>query len=811
MTQALNVPSTDIPAMWVCPMHPEVTDTTRSNCPKCGMFLVPAAEPVTRSADSVPDALAPAPRAGAGQYTCPMHPEIIGDGPGSCPKCGMFLVPADEPVTHSADPVPDALAPAPRAGAGQYTCPMHPEIIRDGPGSCPLCGMHLEPVIPDGDDESAVWEYRNMRNRFLVSLPFSVALLSITIFGFPSLDPGVATYVEFALATPVVLYCAWPFFVRFVASVRNRAPNMWTLIGLGVGAAYAYSVIAVLASEMFPESFQEDGQVPVYFEAAAVIVSLTLLGQVLELRARASTSDAIKGLLGLAPKTARRINADGTEEDVDIAEVVVGDLIRVRPGEKVPIDGVVDSGNSSIDESMLTGEPVPVDKTAGDKVIGGTANATGALVVRATQVGADTVLSRVVQMVATAQRSKAPMQRLADRVAGVFVLFVIGAALFTLVVWGLAGPSPSWVYGLVNAVAVLIIACPCALGLATPMSVMIGSGLGARNGVLFKDATAMEKLREVDLLVVDKTGTLTVGRPSVSEVLDAEGQDPAVVLQAAASVNQSSEHPLAHAILTAAEAQGVTLVEPVDFEAIPGFGVRGTLNGAVVLAGNTELLTSNSITPDPDLTARAVAGHTVIHVAIGGEEAGIISMTDQIKDTTAHAVTALQTDGVALVMATGDAQSPAQAVAQALKIDAFHAGVKPADKLRIVQELQDEGHFVAMAGDGINDAPALAQANVGIAMGTGSDIAIDSAQITLVKGDLRGITTARNISHATVKNMKQNLVFAFVYNALGIPLAMGVLYPATGILLSPMIAAAAMSLSSVSVIANSLRLRGANV
>ncbi len=707
----------------------------------------------------------------------------------------------------------DTTTSAPTAAvAGQYTCPMHPEIIRDGPGTCPICGMHLEPVIPtEGDDESAVHEYRDMRRRFVISLPFSIALLSVSMLGFPALPHGAAPWVELVLATPVVLYCAWPFFVRFAGSIRHRSPNMWTLIGLGVAAAYLYSLVAVLVPGAFPESFQEDGQVPVYFEAAAVIVSLTLLGQVLELRARASTSDAIKGLLGLAPKTARRINADGTEDDVNLGDIVVGDLVRVRPGEKVPIDGVVESGNSSIDESMLTGEPVPVDKRAGDKAIGGTVNGTGALVMRAAQVGGDTVLSRVVAMVASAQRSKAPMQRMADRVAGVFVMAVIGAALITMVVWGIFGPQPTWVHGLVNAVAVLIIACPCALGLATPMSVMIGSGLGARNGVLFKDATAMEKLREVDVVVVDKTGTLTVGRPTVSEVLPATGFDADRVLAAAASVNRSSEHPLARAMTDAAAASGLTLVEPTDFEAIAGYGVGADVAGEAVLAGTAELLAQRGVATDPALVSSAGEGRTVIHVAIGGAEAGVIALSDQIKDTTAAAVQTLRNEGVTVVMATGDAPSPARAVAEQLGIDVFHAGVKPDDKLRIVEDLQAEGHFVAMAGDGINDAPALAKANVGIAMGTGSDIAIDAASITLVQGDLRHISTARNISNATVRNMKQNLVFAFMYNALGIPLAAGVLYPFTGLLLSPMIAAAAMSLSSVSVIANSLRLRGAKV
>ncbi len=744
------------------------------------------------------------------EFVCPMHPDVTDDHASDCPECGMHLVPEGEATEHEHHDHAGGVQAAPPAdGRVLYTCPMHPEIIRDKPGRCPICGMHLEPMTPTLDDDSAQQEYRQMLRRFWVAVPLSLAVLSIAMFGFPPLPMDVKPWAELVLATPVVVWAAGPFFVWAVQSVRNRAPNMWTLIGLGVAAAYAYSVVAVVAPDLFPASFREDGMVPVYFEAAAIICTLTLLGQVLELRARATTGDAIKGLLNLAPATARRLDSDGSEQDVPLAQIVVGDLVRIRPGEKVPVDGQVVSGQSAVDESMLTGEPIPVDKTQGDAVIGGTLNTTGALVARASKVGADTVLARVVEMVAAAQRSKAPMQRLADKVAGVFVLAVIGIAIVTFFVWGLVGPQPSWVYALVNAVSVLIIACPCALGLATPMSVMVGSGLGARHGVLFKDAAAMEKMREVDTLVVDKTGTLTVGRPTVSEVLPMPGWSAADVLRLAASVNRSSEHPLAKAMQNAAKEQGLTLGEPVDFMAEPGYGVRATVDSQAVVVGNAALIAGQGIALDT--APSGSADETLILVAADGQLAGAIALRDEIKDSTPNAVRALHDDRVAVVMATGDAQGPAAAVASRLGIDAFHAGVRPDDKLTLVEDLQQSGHMVAMAGDGINDAPALAKADIGIAMGTGSDIAIDSAEITLVKGDLRGITAARGVSRATVRNMKQNLGFAFAYNTLGIPIAAGVLYPFTGLLLSPIIAAAAMSLSSVSVIVNALRLRNASV
>jgi Cu+-exporting ATPase len=743
------------------------------------------------------------------QYVCPMHPEVVDDHPSACPLCGMTLVPADQVSEHAHQHQNANHKAAPSSEKVLYTCPMHPEIVQDHPGRCPICGMHLEPMTPQIDDDSDREEYRNMLRRFWVSVPLSLAVLSIAMFRFPPLPMEVMPWAELVLASPVVLWAAGPFFVWAVQSVRHRSPNMWTLIGLGVAAAYSYSVLAVLAPGIFPDALKDDGKVPVYFEAAAIICTLTLLGQVLELRARATTGDAIKGLLQLAPATARRIADNGSEEDVDLAMIVVGDRLRVRPGEKVPVDGVVQSGQSAIDESMLTGEPVPAEKAPGDAVIGGTVNSTGSLIVRASQVGSDTVLSRVVEMVASAQRSKAPMQRMADKVAGVFVLAVIGIALVTFVVWGLVGPTPSWGHALVNAVSVLIIACPCALGLATPMSVMVGSGLGARHGVLFKDAAAMEKLREVDTVIVDKTGTLTVGRPTVSQVIPAEGFRRDEVLSAGASVNQGSEHPLAKAITDAAGELPLGTVE--DFEAKPGYGVSAVVDGRSVLAGNADLMRDQNIAMSADLEAQAPQGQTAIRVAINGREAGLIAMRDEVKTSTPQAVEQLHEEGLIIVMATGDAAGPARQVAEALGIDEYRAGVKPDDKLALVQELQQQGHLVAMAGDGINDAPALAQADIGIAMGTGSDIAIDSAEITLVKGDLRGISAARGVSRATVRNMKQNLGFAFLYNSLGIPIAAGVLYPFTGLLLSPIIAAAAMSLSSVSVIANALRLRSATI
>jgi P-type Cu+ transporter len=653
---------------------------------------------------------------------------------------------------------------------------------------------------------------KDFSRRFWWTLPLTVVVTALAMFGhrLGLLEAQTQSWVELILSLPIVLWAGWPFFVRGAQSLRHRSPNMWTLIALGTGAAFLYSVAATVAPGLFPASFLSMGRVGVYFEAAAVIISLTLLGQLLELRARSQTSAAIRSLLGLAPKSARRIRPDGGEEDVPLTHVHVGDLLRIRPGEKVPVDGEVVEGASAVDESMLTGEPIPVAKRAGDKVIGATINASGALVMRAEKVGAQTVLAQIVQMVAAAQRSKAPMQRMADVVAGYFVTGVAVAALLTFFAWGLAGPQPSWVYGLINAVAVLIIACPCALGLATPMSIMVATGRAATQGVLFRDAAAIEKLREVDTLIVDKTGTLTEGKPAFECALAAPGWREDEVLRLAASLDQGSEHPLADAIVAAARARRLTLGKPESFESSSGIGVRGTLDARQLALGNSALMAQVGVDLAP-LRARAEAlraeGASVMHLAVDGELAGLLAVSDPIKASTPEALRTLQAAGLRVVMATGDGVTTAQSVGRRLGIDEVHGEVKPADKLALVERLQREGRVVAMAGDGINDAPALARADVGVAMGTGTDVAMNSAQVTLVKGDLRGIATARLISVAMVANMKQNLLFALVYNALGIPLAAGVLYPLTGWLLSPMIAALAMSMSSVSVIGNALRLR----
>ena len=691
-----------------------------------------------------------------------------------------------------------------------YVCPMHPEIRRDRPGTCPKCGMALEPEMPSLDDDENA-ELSDFRRRFRWTLPLTIAVAALAMLGHRVhlLDPSVQSWLELALSAPIVLWAGWPFFVRGVQSVARRSPNMWTLIALGTGAAFAYSVVATVAPGVFPGSFVSMGRVSVYFEAAAVIISLTLLGQILELKARSRTSAAIRSLLGLAPKSARRIRADGGEEDVPLAHVHVGDTLRVRPGEKVPVDGTVVEGSSAVDESMLTGEPMPVTKRPGDPLIGATLNTSGALVMRSEKVGAQTVLAQIVQMVAQAQRSRAPMQRMADRVAGGFVVAVVAIALLTLVAWGLWGPEPRWVYGLANAVAVLIIACPCALGLATPMSIMVATGRAATRGILFRDAAAIENLRRVDTLVVDKTGTLTEGKPSFDRAIAAEGFTEAEVLRLAASLDQGSEHPLAEAIVRAARERGVALDTPETFDSRSGIGVSGRVAGHAVVLGNASMMA------DAGVSLGAVAegaerlraqGASIVHVAVDGRIAGLLAVADPVKATTGEALDALRRSGVRVVMATGDGKTTAQAVAARLGIDDVHGEVKPADKLALVARLQSEGRIVAMAGDGINDAPALAKADVGVAMGTGTDVAMNSAQVTLVKGDLRGIAQARRISLETIANMKQNLGFAFVYNALGIPVAAGVLYPLTGWLLSPMIAALAMSLSSVSVIANALRL-----
>lgn len=698
------------------------------------------------------------------------------------------------------------------AGTGPiYTCPMHPEIRQDHPGNCPKCGMTLEPVVPPLDDDENP-ELISFTRRFWWTLPLTVVVTTLAMFGHQLgwFDMATQSWVELTLSLPVVLWAGWPFFARGVQSVVQRNPNMWTLISLGTGAAFVYSVVATLAPGVFPASFISMGRVAVYFEAAVVIISLTLFGQLLELKARSKTSAAIKSLLGLAPKTARRVKPDGSEEDVPLANVHEGDSLRVRPGEKVPVDGVVLEGSSALDESMLTGEPLPVTKRVGDKLIGATLNTSGALLMRSEHVGSATVLSQIVQMVAQAQRSRAPMQRMADTVAAYFVYGVVGVALLTFFVWGVFGPQPSWVYGLINAVTVLIIACPCALGLATPMSIMVATGRGATQGVLFRDAAAIENLCKVDTLIVDKTGTLTEGKPTFERAVGATGFNEEDVLRLAASLDQGSEHPLAAAIVTAARARNLTLDKAEQFDSASGIGVRGVVGGKALALGNTTLMQQLGIDVAP-LASQAEElrgqGASVMHMGVDGKLAGLLAVSDPVKATTAEALASLRKSGLRIIMATGDGLTTAQAVGKRLGIEEVHGEVKPADKLQLVERLQAEGRIVAMAGDGINDAPALAKANVGIAMGTGTDVAMNSAQLTLVKGDLRGIATARALSVATVANMKQNLAFAFVYNLLGVPLAAGVLFPFTGWLLSPMIGALAMSLSSVSVITNALRLR----
>ncbi|MBX9407259.1 copper-translocating P-type ATPase [Pseudomonas baetica] len=693
---------------------------------------------------------------------------------------------------------------------------MHPQVRQSGPGNCPECGMTLEPVIPTAEDTENP-ELQDFSRRFYWTLPLSVIVAILAMSGpyLHGLDMALQSWIELALTLPVVLWAGFPFFKRAVQSVLHASPNMWTLIGLGTSAAFVYSVVATVAPGVFPASFVTMGRVSVYFDAAAMIISLTLLGQVLELKARSKTGAAIKSLLGLAPKTARRMADDGSETDVALADVRPGDQLRVRPGEKVPVDGEVLEGTSAVDESMLTGEPMPVSKGVGDKLIGATLNTSGALVMRADKVGADSVLASIVQMVAQAQRSRAPMQGMADTVARYFVIAVISVSILTFFIWGLFGATSTgesgWVYGLINAVAVLIVACPCALGLATPMSIMVASGKAATRGVLFKDAAAIENFRKVDTLIVDKTGTLTEGRPRFDRVIAAAGSTEDDVLQLAASLDQGSEHPLAAAIVSAARERGMTLGKAEDFESSTGIGVRGRVGGKTLALGNALLMEQLKVSVD-GLKSQAEAlraeGASVMLLAIDGKAAGLLSVSDPIKSSTAAALTELKAEGIRVIMATGDGLTTAKAIAAKLGIEEVHGGVTPADKLALVEQLQQQGCVVAMAGDGINDAPALARADVGVAMGTGTDVAMNSAQITLVKGDLRGIAQARAISQQTVTNMKQNLGFALVYNALGVPLAAGLLFPFTGWLLSPMVAAFAMSLSSLSVVTNALRLRG---
>lgn len=737
-------------------------------------------------------------------YTCPMDPEVRSEKPGPCPKCGMALEP--ELVT----------APLSKT---EWTCPMHPQIVRDKPGSCPICGMALEPRTVTLDEENP--ELKSMTRRLWVSTALTIPLL---IFAMARHAPGVnlpdalmnwAVWIELALATPVVLWGGWPFFERAWTSIVLRNLNMFTLIGLGVAVAYIYSVIATVFPNLFPENFRDEhGQVGVYFEAAAAIVTLVLLGQVMELRARSRTGAAIRALLGLSPKTARRIEANGSEIDVPLEEVKAGDRLRVRPGEKIPVDGVVLEGKSNVDESMVTGEPIPVEKQKDERVIGATVNATGSLVIRAERVGADTLLAQIVNMVSQAQRSRAPIQKLADKVSAWFVPAVIAIAVLTYVIWAIFGPDPKAVYAIVNAVAVLIIACPCALGLATPMSVMVAAGKGASAGVLFRNAEAIEVLRTVDTLVVDKTGTLTRGKPELVTVETTGNNNEKELLQRVAAVERASEHPLAAAIVSGVEARGIEIPAASGFESITGKGAQGTVAGKKVAIGNQAMLEGLGV-ESGTLTSRAEElrreGQTVMFVVIDGKMAGMIGVADPIKETSAEAIKQLHAEKIRIVMLTGDSRTTAEAVAKKLGIDEVMAEVLPDQKLEVVKKLQKEGRVVAMAGDGINDSPALAQAEVGIAMGTGTDVAMEAADITLVKGDLRGIVRARRLSNATMRNIRQNLFFAFIYNALGVPIAAGVLYPFTGVLLSPMIAAAAMSFSSVSVIGNALRLRRAKI
>ena len=739
------------------------------------------------------------------EYTCPMHPEIIQDHPGSCPKCGMALEPKAPPVAETRI---------------EYTCPMHPEIVQDEPGHCPKCGMALEPRSVTLETENA--ELTDMTRRFWISslLAIPVFLLAMVADLAPGLlprglDMKSIQWIEFLLATPVVWWGGWPFFVRGVQSLRGWNLNMFTLIALGVFTAWSYSIVALLFPEIFPPDMQKDGgTVAVYFEAAAVITALVLLGQVLELRARSRTNAAIQMLMGLAPNTARKVDDSGNEVDVPLEQVQAGDILRVRPGEKVPVDGQVIEGSGLVDESMVTGEPLPVEKGPGDPMIGATLNINGSLLMQAERVGSETLLSRIVDMVAEAQRSRAPIQALADKVSGYFVPAVVLIAIASFALWFTLGPEPRLAFAVVNAVAVLIIACPCALGLATPISIMVGTGRGALEGVLIKNAEALEILEKVNTLVVDKTGTLTEGRPQLVMVEAEPGLDETQVLKAAASLERASEHPLAEAIVRGAEEKGIELEPVQDFHSITGKGVRGQVSDREVLLGNRRLLEEAGIemhSLDERADVHRNEGQTVMFVAIDGQPAGLIGVADPIKESTAEAIQRLHEEGIRVVMLTGDNRATAEAVARKLDIDQVQAEVMPEQKAQVVKDLQERNHVVAMAGDGINDAPALAQADVGIAMGTGTDVAIESAGVTLIKGDLRGIVKARRLSRSTMKNIRQNLFFAFVYNSAGVPIAAGLLYPFFDLLLSPIIAASAMSFSSVSVIANALRLKRARL
>ena len=766
-------------------------------------------------------------------YTCPMHPEVRQAGPGKCPKCGMFLVPVGEAEPHGADHGHKGHAAA--SGGGKYdtvptgwsgpvyTCPMHPQVRQTKPGSCPICGMGLELESAVMGDAGPNPELVDFTRRFWVGVALTIPLLVLTmspLVGLPQIrelfGQRAALWIEVALASPVIGWSGWPFLVRGWKSFRTLRLNMFSLISMGIAAAYLFSMVAVIAPGLFPAGFRDPmtGQVGVYFEAAAVIVTLVLLGQVMELKAREGTGRAIRALLDMAAKTARVIRPDGTEEEIALEEVQIGDRLRVRPGDKVPVDGTVVDGRSSVDESLISGEPLPVEKVAGDPLTGATINGTGSLIMEATRVGADTVLAQIVQMVANAQRSRAPIQKYADKVAGFFVPAVIGVAALSFIAWALWGPEPALSYALISAVAVLIIACPCALGLATPMSIMTATGRGAQAGVLIKNAEALERFETVDTLIVDKTGTLTMGKPKLVGVFPEAGHDEAEVLRLAASLERGSEHPLAEAIVRGAEERGVEMVEAAEFEAVTGKGVTGRVDGKAVALGNLALirdlgLEAGALTNKAN--TRRDAGETVMFVVVGGKVAGLVSVADPVKETTPAALTALHRLGFRIIMATGDNERTAKAVAARLGIDEIRADVLPADKARIIKELQAEGRKVAMAGDGVNDAPALAQADVGIAMGTGADVAIESAGFTLIKGNLDGIVRARRLSGATMRNIRQNLFFALIYNGVGVPIAAGILYPFLGILVGPIFAAFAMSASSISVVLNALRLRGAKI
>lgn len=804
-------------APFVCPMHQEISSDQPGRCPQCGMELKRRAKVNTGN-----------------EYRCPMHPEIISNKPGTCPKCGMALEPQNETTTSSLyvcpmHPEVTSTQPGtcPKCGMaleavpgmqseGLYVCPMHPEVTSKEPGNCPKCGMALELREATIDHDNPELDDMNRRFKLCVKLAAPVFVIAMLHDMLPGLFSGWLSihfiqWFELLLATPVVLWGGLPFFQRGWASIQNKSLNMFTLIALGIGVAWMYSVIATLLPQIFPELMRDqEGAVAVYFEAAAVITTLVLLGQVLELRARSQTGDAIKMLLGLAPKTARLHHDDGTEIDIPLSEVQAGQILRVRPGEKIPVDGIVTSGSSSVDESMVTGEPIPVEKFPETKVIGATVNGSGSLLMRAEKVGSDTLLSQIVHLVSVAQRSRAPIQKLADTVASYFVPGVLIISVLTFLVWSAIGPEPKLAHAVVNAVAVLIIACPCALGLATPMSIMVGTGRGATSGILIKNAEALEIMEKVDTLVVDKTGTLTEGKPKLMQTVAIDGFDQNTLLGLAASLEQASEHPLAEAIVNGAKERQVALAEVKDFLASTGKGVSGTINGKSIHLGNIQLMLELNIDIsdlETEMQTLQQQGQTVMLVAVDNTLAGIISVADPIKNTTPAAIEALKKYGINVVMLSGDNKITAQAVANQLFIDEVHAEVLPDQKSALVKQLQEQGKIVAMAGDGVNDAPALAQANIGIAMGTGADIAMESAGVTLIKGDLSGIAKARNLSQKTMTNIRQNLFFAFIYNTLGVPVAAGILYPMTGMLLSPMLAAAAMSLSSVSVIFNALRLR----